>query len=157
MQAIKERDKGVLGKIVENSCRIKKGIVEIDERENGLRRVLNFGHTIGHAIEAESVFSISHGAAVSAGIIAAVRISERLYDLPGKDRERIEQLIDKTGLPCCLPRTITVDGIISRLKSDKKKEGDMVRFVLLKKMGMPFVNGGVPEVVLRETMEELKK
>ncbi|HVO67856.1 MAG TPA: 3-dehydroquinate synthase [Syntrophales bacterium] len=157
MTAIKKRDRSVLEKIVENSCRIKKGIVEIDERENGLRRVLNFGHTIGHAIEAESGYTISHGAAVSLGIVAAVRISEKLYDLPREDRERIEHLLGKTGLPCLIPRTITADGILSRLKSDKKKEGDVIRFVLLKKMGMPFVNGGVPEAILRETMEDLTK
>jgi 3-dehydroquinate synthase len=157
MKAIKRRDSGILEKIIENSCRIKKGIVEIDEREKGLRRVLNFGHTIGHAIEAESGYSVSHGAAVSLGMVAAVRISEKLYDLPGKDRERIEHLIGMVGLPRHIPQTITSDGILSRLKSDKKKEGNMIHFVLLKKIGMPFVNGGVPEAVLRETVEGLIK
>ena len=157
MMAIRRRDSGVLGKIIENSCRIKKGIVEIDERENGLRRVLNFGHTIGHAIEAESGYTVSHGTAVSLGMVAAVRISEELYDLPGKDREIIEHLIEAVGLPRHIPKTITTDGILSRLKADKKKEGNMIRFVLLKKIGMPFVNGGVPEAVLRETMEGLTK
>jgi 3-dehydroquinate synthase len=157
MKAIKRRDSGLLEKIIENSCRIKKGIVEIDERENGLRRVLNFGHTIGHAIEAESAYTVSHGTAVSLGMIAAVRISEKLYDLPGEDRERIEHLIEAVGLPRHIPQTITTDGILSRLKADKKKEGNMIRFVLLKKIGMPFVNGGVPEAVLRETVEGLIK
>jgi 3-dehydroquinate synthase len=157
MKAIKSRDSEVLEKIIENSCRIKKGIVEIDEKENGLRRVLNFGHTIGHAIEAESAYTVSHGAAVSLGMIAAVRISEKMYDLPGEDRERIERLIEEVGLPCHIPKTITTDGILSRLKADKKKEGNIIHFVLLKKIGMPFVNGGVPESVLRETVEGLTK
>jgi 3-dehydroquinate synthase len=157
MRAIKERDREVLEKIVQNSCRIKKGIVEIDEKELGLRRVLNFGHTIGHAIEAESNFTISHGVAVSLGMAAAARISERLYDLPEGDRERIEHLLESAGLSCRIPQTITTDGIITRLRADKKKEGDTIHFVLLKKMGMPFINGGVPESILRETVEGLKR
>jgi 3-dehydroquinate synthase len=157
MRAIKERDREVLEKIVQNSCRIKKEIVEIDERELGLRRVLNFGHTIGHAIEAESNYTVSHGAAVSLGMVAAVRISEKVYDLPGADRKRIEHLLEGMGLASSIPQTITTDGIMARLRVDKKKEGDMINLVLLKRMGMPFINGGVPESVLRETVEGLKK
>lgn len=157
LKAIKERDQGVLEKIIENSCRIKKGIVEIDERELGIRRVLNFGHTIGHAIEAESGYTISHGIAVSLGMVATARISEKLYDLPGEDRKRIENLIEAVGLPCRIPQTATTAGILMRLKTDKKKEGDVIHFVLLKKMGMPFVNGSVSESVLHDTVEGLKK
>ena len=154
---IKGRDYGVLVKIIESSCRIKKGIVEIDERDNGLRRILNFGHTIGHAVEAESTYTISHGVAVSLGMAAAVRVSEKLYDFPGEERNRIENLMETLGLPRRIPHSVSTDGILSRLKMDKKKEGKMIHFVLLKKMGMPFINGGVPESVLRETLEGLRK
>ena len=157
IEAIKERDRDVLEEIIENACRIKKGIVEIDEKEMGLRRVLNFGHTIGHAIEAESNYTVSHGAAVSLGMVAAARISEGMHDFPRRDRERIEHLLESAGLPCRIPQTITTDGIMARLRADKKKEGDRIHFVLLKKMGMPFINGGVPESVLCETLEEMKK
>lgn len=155
--AIKERDCGALVKIIENSCRIKKGIVEIDEKDKGLRRILNFGHTIGHAIEAESHYTIAHGVAISLGMVAAVRISEKLYGLPGEERNRIEKLMKTVGLPRCIPHTVTNDGILSRLKMDKKKEGSTIHFVLLKKMGMPFINGGVPESVLGETLEGMRK
>lgn len=154
---IKRREYGVLVKIIEISCRIKKGIVEIDERDNGLRRILNFGHTIGHALEAESAYTISHGVAVSLGMVAAVRVSEKLYDFPGEERNRIETLMGILGLPRRIPREVRTDGILARLKMDKKKEGNVIHFVLLKKMGMPFVNGGVPESVLRETLEGLRK
>ena len=157
IEAIKERDRDVLEEMIENACRIKKGIVEIDEKELGMRRVLNFGHTIGHAIEAESNYTISHGAAVSLGMVAAARISESMHDFPRRDRERIEHLLESAGLSCRIPQTITTDGIMARLRADKKKEGDRIHFVLLKKMGMPFINGGVPESVLRETVEEMKK
>jgi 3-dehydroquinate synthase len=157
IQDVKQQDHEILEKIIEDSCRVKKGIVEIDEKEQGLRRILNFGHTIGHAIEAESHYTMSHGNAVFLGMLAAVRISGRLYDLPDEDQKRILRLIDAVGLPCRIPQAITTDGILSRLKADKKKEGDTIHFVLLKKIGMPFINGGVPESILRETLEELKR
>ena len=157
IEAIKERERDVLEEIIEHACRIKKGIVEIDEKEMGLRRVLNFGHTIGHAIEAESNYTMSHGAAVSLGMVAAARISESMHDFPHSDRERIEHLLESVGLSCRIPRTITTDGIMARLRADKKKEGDRIHFVLLKKIGMPFINGGVPESILCETVEEMKK
>jgi 3-dehydroquinate synthase len=157
LDAIKKQDHGIIEKVVENSCRIKKGIVEIDEREQGLRRVLNFGHTIGHAIEAESHYTVSHGNAVSLGMIAAVRLSAKLYELPREDQKRIEHLIEIVGLLSRIPQPISTEGILSRLKADKKKEGDTIHFVLLKKIGMPFINGGVPESILHKTLEELKR
>ncbi len=155
-KAIKDKDITLLSTIIGKSCRIKKGIIEIDEKETGLRRILNFGHTIGHAIEAESDYSISHGDAVSIGMVAATRISQKLKYLPSEDRKRIEHLIKATGLPCRIPISISTEGILARLKVDKKKEDDANKFVLLKKLGMPFVNGGVPEEIARETIEELK-
>ena len=155
--AIRNRDITLLERIVAKACLIKKGIVEIDETENGLRRILNFGHTFGHGIEAESGYSISHGEAVSMGMVASAIISERLKYLPSADQQRITSLIRKIGLPDSIPKTLSTDGILSRIKKDKKKEGDTIRFVLLKKIGMPFVNGGVPETMVRETIEMLKK
>jgi 3-dehydroquinate synthetase len=65
--------------------------------------------------------------------------------------------LESAGLSGRIPQAITTDGIMARLRADKKKEGDTIHFVLLKKMGMPFINGGVPESLLRETVEGLKK
>jgi 3-dehydroquinate synthase len=154
---IRKRQMDVLERIVENSCRIKKGIVEIDEKESGLRRVLNFGHTIGHAVEAASEYMLSHGEAVALGMVAAVRISKRLYNLPAEDCVRIERLIKSTGFSGHIPETIVLDDIISRLKMDKKKDGNTIHFVMLRKIGMPFINGGVPEMVINDVMEGLRK
>jgi 3-dehydroquinate synthase len=154
---IMTRDMNFLEKIITRSCRIKKGIVEIDEMEKGVRRILNFGHTIGHAIEAESRYSISHGGAISMGMVASSLISERLRYLSTGDRERIISLIRSIGLPDRIPRTLSSDGIVSRIKRDKKKEGDIIHFVLLKKIGVPFVNGSVPETLIREVTEALKE
>lgn len=157
MNQIRKRDNNVLERIVEVSCKIKKSIVEIDEKEKGLRRILNFGHTIGHAIEAASGYLVSHGEAVAMGMIAAVRISERLYDLPVEERIRVERLLGAAGLSGNIPQSIALEKILSRLKMDKKKDGATIHFVLLKKIGMPFVNGGVPEQVLRDVIEELRR
>ncbi len=150
-------DMSLLERIVTKVCLIKKGIVEIDERENGLRRILNFGHTIGHAIEAESGYSVSHGEAISMGMVASAIISERLRYLSSQDQEKITSLLRKIGLPDSIPKTLSTDGVLSWIKRDKKKEGDTIRFVLLKKIGRPFVNGGVPDIMIRETIEMLKK
>ena len=156
-EAIRNRDMSLLEKIITRSCRIKKGIVEIDEMDRGVRRILNFGHTIGHAIEAESGYSVSHGDAVSIGMVASALISERLKYLPSEDRERIISLIRAIGLPDRIPKNLSPTGILSRIKRDKKKEGDTIHFVLLKRIGMPFVNGGVPEGLIGEIIEALKK
>jgi 3-dehydroquinate synthase len=157
MAAIKGRDEALLKRIVESCCRIKKSIVEIDEREQGLRRILNYGHTLGHALEAQSDFAISHGEGVALGMIAAAHISERAGYLAIQERERIESLIRQAGLPNGIPNKLAVDKIISRLRMDKKKKGDVIHFVLLKKIGMPFVNGGIDDKIIAEVIEGMKQ
>jgi 3-dehydroquinate synthase len=148
-------DLALLLPIVTRTCEIKKKIVEIDEQEHGLRRILNFGHTLGHAIEAEAGYAIPHGEAVSIGMAAALTLSERLGHLPASDRERIIRLLQKIGLPVRMPAGMSSDGVLARMQRDKKKEGDVVHFVLLKRPGMPFVNGGVPDTLIREIIEGL--
>jgi 3-dehydroquinate synthase len=147
----------VLGNVVERSIRIKKGIVEMDERDQGIRRILNLGHTVGHAVEAESGYAVAHGEAVGMGIVAAIRLSERLHGFPAADRKRAEALMDGAGLPRKIPTAIRAKNLVRRLAADKKKEGKSVRFVMLRRIGMPFVNGGVPEDALIETIEEMKR
>jgi 3-dehydroquinate synthase len=155
--AIKKGNADLLKEIVTRSCRIKKGVVEIDELEKGVRRILNFGHTIGHAIETESGYTISHGDAVSMGMVASATISERMHHLPTEDRERIIALIRAMGLPDRISTSLKPKEIIARMKGDKKKAGDVLNFVLLKKIGMPFVMSDVPEPLIRKTIEELQK
>jgi 3-dehydroquinate synthase len=154
--AIKKGGVDLLEEIVTKSCRIKKSVVEIDELEKGVRRILNFGHTIGHAIETESGYTISHGDAVSMGMVASATISERMHYLPTEDRERIIPLIKAMGLPHHIPKKLSPDGIFARMKGDKKKAGDVLNFVLLKKIGMPFVTSDVPEPLIREIIEGLQ-
>jgi len=156
LTAVRGRDMGLLLQLVEQSCRIKQGVVELDERERGLRRILNFGHTIGHAVETESGYALSHGNAVAIGMIAAARLSERMDELPAEDRQRIEQLIAELGLAQRIPAALGTDAILQRLQVDKKKRAGVPWFVLLKRIGMPFLSEGVPEPLLRETLEALR-
>jgi 3-dehydroquinate synthase len=154
---IKNRDMTLLKRIVKQSCTIKRGIVEIDEKDVGIRRILNFGHTIGHAVEAESGYAVSHGNAVSVGMIAAARICQKLDYLPSADRKRIETLIRALDLLDYIPESISTKGILSRIATDKKKKGNAVHFVLLKKIGVPFINGSVADTIIHDTIEELRK
>jgi 3-dehydroquinate synthase len=157
MEAVIKREPNVLAKVIETSCGIKKGLVEIDEKDQGPRRFLNFGHTLGHALEAASGYALSHGKGVSLGMMAAVRLSEKICGFPSVQRQRVENLIGKAGLPTTIPGEISTDLIISKLTMDKKKAGKTINFVLLKKIGEPFVTGDVNETMLKETMERLKR
>lgn len=156
-EEIRNRNRDIVEQMVERSCTIKRGIVEIDEKDIGIRRILNFGHTIGHALEAESNYTIAHGDAVSAGIIAAVRISNKLNYLLREDQKRIEGLIQELDMFNLIPENVSTRGIMSRIRSDKKKDGDRVSFILLKKIGVPFITDSVKDALIEETIEELKK
>jgi len=150
------RDTAFLERIIATACRIKKDIVELDERDRGLRRILNFGHTVGHAVEAASGYALSHGESVAIGMVAAARLSERLHGLPADDAARIAALIRSVGLPDRIPTEMDPEDILARLSLDKKKEGGMIHFVMIRKLGTPFVNGGIPEEILRDALKGLK-
>ena len=145
-----------LEEIIQTACRIKKDIVEKDEREQGLRRILNFGHTLGHAVEVTSGYKLSHGNAIAIGMIAVARLSTKMHGLPEEDRKRIERLIASLGINCLIPKELATEDILAALQRDKKKDGDTIHFVMLKKIGFPFVTGGIPDDLLRETIEELR-
>ena len=149
-------DRFFLHDIIFNSCRIKKDIVQLDETELGKRRILNLGHTIGHALESTSSYKISHGNAIAIGMIAIARISEKLSGLSRKDRKRIESIILSTGLATKIPVHFSTDEILFALQRDKKKAGEKIKFVLLKGIGLPFVSDDVFGDLLRCTIEEMK-
>jgi len=156
MAAVKSKDPAYLLKIIETCCRIKKSIVEIDEREQGLRRILNFGHTLGHALEAVSEYALSHGEGVALGMIAAAKLSAKMHYLPEGESARIEHVIVQAGLPSKIPFSFASDVVIARLKMDKKKKDDVIHFVLIKKIGMPFVSSSIGEQLIHEVLEEMK-
>ncbi|MBN1470981.1 MAG: 3-dehydroquinate synthase [Syntrophaceae bacterium] len=157
IDALRTKDPKFLLSVVENCCQIKKSVVEIDEKDHGLRRILNFGHTLGHALEAMSKFSITHGEGVAMGMVAAARISEKKGYLKSNETKRIETLIGKAGLPVKIPKSLDTEKIIAKLKMDKKRKGGIINFVLLKKIGMPFIDGKIDHNLIAAVIEEMKQ
>ncbi len=151
----KNQDPGAMEELVTKCCVIKKGFVEMDEMDRGVRRILNFGHTVGHAVEAESGYRLSHGEAVSVGMAAETRISARLGHLPWEEALRLESLLKSMGLPVRLPRGLSVSQILSRMEKDKKREGGKLPFVLLRRPGLPFLDDSVGAHLVRDVLEEL--
>lgn len=140
--------------LIARCCSIKAGVVERDEREAGLRRVLNFGHTVGHALEAVSRYRrFLHGEAVGHGMRAASRIAERLGLLTSRNRESIEAVIASVGdLPSA--RTLALDDIISAIHRDKKVEAGRPTFVLPVQIGKVVMRSDVPPQVIRAALKD---
>ena len=134
---ILERDEEVMERVVAANCRIKARVVEQDERESGLRQILNYGHTLGHAVEALAGYSseLLHGEAVAIGMSAASRISCAMGRCGTGDVERLTALLDRFGLPTCMaepPRLAVLKRLVA---SDKKTRRGSPRFVLMRKIG----------------------
>ena len=129
-----------LEEMIHWSCLIKGHVVEEDPKEQGIRAHLNFGHTIGHAIEKLSDFSLSHGQCVALGMIAAAHLSQKLGYLSEDETEMIAEVLKKFGLPTRIPGDLPVSGepeeILAATKSDKKMSGTQIRFVILKAVGV---------------------
>lgn len=123
-----------LSALIERSVEIKAAIVSRDEREAGLRKVLNFGHTIGHAIEAATEFGTLHGQAVAIGLVAEARVAERLGVAKSGTARTIERVCQAAGLPTSLP-AIPVDTLIGFTRVDKKARGGRVEYALPKRIG----------------------
>ena len=130
---ILERKKDVLQHIIKRSIELKKQVFELDSHEAGLRQILNFGHTFGHALEAYNQYRMKHGFAVAAGMIVEARISVMTKNLKENEEERIRGLIKAFGFPpSCSAGT---SKIMELMKSDKKSKGNRPRFVLIDKIG----------------------
>jgi 3-dehydroquinate synthase len=154
---IKKRNPSLMKNLVASSCRIKADIVEMDEKELGLRRILNFGHTLGHALEAASEYGLSHGEAVSIGMVGATKISRRLNYLDGASHDRIVDLIKEYRLPTKIPAGLKTAEILVFMETDKKAVAGQLHLVLVKEIGVPFVTSEIPSGVLVEAIEELRE
>jgi 3-dehydroquinate synthase len=142
LDRIKAFDEGALGEIVLRSAEIKAKVVATDEKDTGLRAILNYGHTVGHAIEAVSDFKIVHGEAVALGMIAAARISNRMDMLKAEELVRLKNLIGQAGLPTRLPDYRLPD-LIQAMKHDKKVTGGKIRFILPESLGKVLLTDSV--------------
>jgi len=142
LDAVLERKPDVLETVAYFNCKIKGRVVETDPFEQNKRRILNYGHTIGHAVEAASGFELLHGEAVAIGIIAAGLIEIEL-ELAEQERiERIRQILKKLDVPVKLPRDLAEKDLIDLIKHDKKAVNKWPRFVLISDIGQVYCPDG---------------
>ncbi|MEX2581307.1 MAG: 3-dehydroquinate synthase [Verrucomicrobiales bacterium] len=145
--------------LVSRNVAIKAGVVEEDERETaGTRALLNFGHTIGHGIEAAGGYGrFLHGEAISLGLVAATRLSIDHAGLDEEDGRRLLHCLERYGLPTVLGDDVRDEAILSALSRDKKFEAGRIRFVLLKALGEAFVSSGIDEDHLKAAIADLRR
>lgn len=154
MYEICERDENVLLEMVERSCKIKKLVVEKDPTEKGDRALLNFGHTIGHAIEKSQNFTLTHGECVALGAVAAAFISWK-HELLSKDEYyEIRDMFVPFNLPISI-ENVDPEEILRLTKSDKKVEGDSIKFILLKKVGKAVIDKTVTDQDILNAVAEI--
>jgi 3-dehydroquinate synthase len=155
MPKLLRRETKPLGEIIARCCEIKADVVGQDETESGLRAILNFGHTIGHGLEAISSYGkYLHGEAISIGQIAAAKLSAELTGLPAKDVTRIANLFKCAGLPT----NVTLNSaqrtkLFAAMKLDKKVSAGEIKFVLAKRIGKVVWGQNVPESLIRSTLD----
>jgi shikimate kinase/3-dehydroquinate synthase len=145
------KDPQALAYAIQRSCEIKADVVRQDEKETGLRAILNFGHTFGHAIEAGLGYGKwLHGEAVGCGMVMAADLSQRLGYIPEPEKMRIIALIKAAGLPAIAP-DLGNDRWLELMQVDKKNEGGQIKFILLKPLGTPIITT-VPNETLLATL-----
>jgi len=148
--ALIARDTSALADAIARSCTYKADVVARDPYEHGDRALLNFGHTFGHAIEAEQGYrgagdGLNHGEAVAVGMVLAARLSARLGRAPHGDVTRLRDLLIALGLPVALPAGLEADALLRRMRLDKKATADGLRFVLWDGAGQAHVVRGIDE------------
>jgi 3-dehydroquinate synthase len=150
------REPAVVEQLIADSVRLKASVVSADERESGLRQVLNLGHTIGHALEAETGYKLLlHGEAVGWGLLAATHIALSTGKLSSVTAGRITNAVLALGnLP---PTNAKTSGILKRLKFDKKTRQGVTHFILPREIGKVEIVGDVPETLVRSAVEEIRK
>jgi 3-dehydroquinate synthase len=141
---------------------IKAEVVSQDERESGLRAILNFGHTVGHAIETLSGYDLLHGEAVAIGMAVESRLAEDTRRTSEALHARVTALLEKYGLPVSVPEHLTTDRIIEAMQGDKKARAGRTRFVLPSAIGEVAQSGDgawtveVEERVIRQVLDSAR-
>src|SRR5438094_3000805 len=155
--AVTTRDVGALERVVRRSVEIKAEVVAADEREAGRRAILNFGHTVAHAIETTAKFATLHGEAVAIGMAYEARLAEALGIAEPGTAARVRRLLARYNLPLELPESATADALIAAMQLDKKAREGAVRFALPRAIGRMHADGNswtvaAPESVVREVL-----
>ncbi|WP_233588333.1 bifunctional shikimate kinase/3-dehydroquinate synthase AroKB [Herminiimonas sp. KBW02] len=145
------KDPAALAYAIKRSCEIKADVVRQDEREGGLRAILNFGHTFGHAIEAGMGYGVwLHGEAVGCGMVMAADLSHRLGFIDAQTKDRIAAVVKAAGLPTVAP-DLGTERWLELMEVDKKNEGGQIKFILLKPLGTSVIMP-VPQEALLQTL-----
>ncbi len=141
--------------IIRRSCQIKADIVSRDEREGGIRTILNFGHTIGHALETATGYKVFlHGEAVAIGMLVEAEIANLMGLLHHEEVLGIRRLLHAYGLPTAIPRDIDLEIFFAAMKLDKKAVSGTIRFILPDRIGSVAVHSSVPESAIRKAVEQ---
>ena len=145
-------DLAVLERVTVENDRLKAPVVERDEKETGTERImLNYGHTVGHAVEAVSDFALKHGQAVAIGMVAENEIARRMGYLDSAAAKRMEKVIKAAGLPA-RPPALNIKKVMRAMQQDKKVLRGRVRFVLLKSIGEAFIAENVEPALVEEVL-----
>lgn len=156
IDAVFEINDVVCQNIAKENCKIKYQVVMKDERESGLREVLNLGHTVGRAIETVSEYQLLHGEALSIGLVAEIKLSKNLGYCTDEDEKLLIEILEKANLPVKIPDYIDREELVKKLYTDKKVKNGELRFVLQKGIGSVMVFDGdqyakaIPENMARE-------
>jgi 3-dehydroquinate synthase len=156
LEKIFKQDAGILEKLISRCCQIKAAVVQKDERESGPRKILNFGHTIGHAIESLAGYRLAHGEAVAIGMVAESKIAEKIGLIERTDTLAIIRLIGKTGLPVKTPANILSGKIIEKTKFDKKNIGGVPKYSLPCGIGKVRYGIKVEEKLIKSVLKEMR-
>ncbi len=154
IEGLMARDKGLLAEAIRTSCQTKADIVAADEREAGMRAILNLGHTFGHAIESAMGYGHwLHGEAVAAGMVMAADLSQRQGWVDGTVKARSIELLHRAGLPTAAPEEMTPEQFLDIMAIDKKVDAGVIKLVLLKALGQAFVSADYDPQLLQRTLE----
>jgi 3-dehydroquinate synthase len=158
MPDLLRRDESLLTAAIARSCEIKAEVVGQDETEQGLRAILNFGHTIGHALEAVTHYRrFKHGEAIAIGMVSACFLGEEVGVTPSEVTEQLCDALQRAQLPQAFPEEIAAEAILGAAQRDKKTEAGRLRFVLARQIGDVFLSPDVPAEAVRAALARHKR
>ena len=152
-------DSEVCEYISQRNCEVKYRVVMQDERESGLREVLNLGHTVGRALETAAGYRLLHGQAVAVGLVAQARLGEKLGFISKQNVQRVIELYKRAELPVTVPDYVELNELLDKLYTDKKVRDGKLRFVFQREIGEMMCFGGndYAKQISREQIEEILK
>lgn len=155
IDSLMQQDYQLISQAIFISCKLKAEIVAIDERESGIRAILNLGHTFGHAIEAAMGYgNWLHGEAVATGMVMAADLSERQQWIKPEVKQRTIKLLLKANLPVNSPDEMTIDKYMQGMSIDKKVDRGVIKFILLKELGKAIITSDYKPDLLQQTLLE---